>query len=108
MPNGCAKDCTELIESQIARFAPDFRDCILARSVSPPAVLEEWNPNLIGGDFLGGTMDFQQLLFRPTSSLYRTPRSNLYLCGASTPPGGGVHGMAGYHAATAALADLNG
>jgi phytoene dehydrogenase-like protein len=108
VPNGCAKDCTELIESQIARFAPDFRDCILARSVSPPAVLEEWNPNLIGGDFLGGTMDFQQLLFRPTSSLYRTPRSNLYLCGASTPPGGGVHGMAGYHAATAALADLNG
>jgi phytoene dehydrogenase-like protein len=108
VPNACAKDCTELIESQIARFAPDFRDCILTRSVSPPARLEQWNPNLIGGDFLGGTMDFQQLLFRPTSSLYRTPRSNLYLCGASTPPGGGVHGMAGYHAATAALADWNG
>ena len=108
VPNGCAKDCTELIESQIARFAPDFRDCILARSVSPPAMLEEWNPNLIGGALLGGTMDLQQLLFRPTWSLYRTPRSNLYLCGASTPPGGGVHGMAGYHAATAALADLNG
>jgi len=108
VPNGSAKDCTELIESQIARFAPDFRDCILARSVSPPAMLEEWNPNLIGGALLGGTMDLQQLLFRPTWSLYRTPRSNLYLCGASTPPGGGVHGMAGYHAATAALADLNG
>jgi len=68
-------------------------------------MLEEWNPNLIGGDFLGGTMDLQQLLFRPTPSLYGTPQSNLYLCGASTPPGGGVHGMAGYHAATAALAD---
>jgi phytoene dehydrogenase-like protein len=77
----------------------------LARSISSPAALERWNPNLIGGDFLGGTMDIRQLLFRPTPSLYRTPRSNLYLCGASTPPGGGVHGMAGYHAATTALAD---
>lgn len=104
VPNGSAKDYTESIERQIARFAPDFRDCILARSVSSPVVLERWNPNLIGGDFLGGAMDIQQLLFRPTRSLYRTPQSNLYLCGASTPPGGGVHGMAGYHAATTALA----
>jgi phytoene dehydrogenase-like protein len=106
VPNGSAKDHTELIERQIARFAPDFRDCILARSISSPAALERWNPNLIGGDFLGGAMDIRQLLFRPTRSLYRTPRHNLYLCGASTPPGGGVHGMAGYHAATTALADL--
>jgi len=106
VPNGSAKDYTESIERQIARFAPDFRDCILARSISSPAALERWNPNLIGGDFLGGTMDIRQLFFRPTPSLYRTPRSNLYLCGASTPPGGGVHGMAGYHAATMALADL--
>jgi phytoene dehydrogenase-like protein len=104
VPNGSAKDCTESIERQIARFAPDFRDCILARSISSPAALERWNPNLIGGDFLGGAMDIRQLLFRPTPSLYRTPRPNLYLCGASTPPGGGVHGMAGYHAATTALA----
>ena len=104
VPNGSAKDYTESIERQIARFAPDFRDCILARSVSSPAALERWNPNLIGGDFLGGAMDIRQLLFRPTPSLYRTPRSNLYLCGASTPPGGGVHGMAGYHAARTALA----
>jgi phytoene dehydrogenase-like protein len=104
VPNGSAKDYTESIERQIARFAPDFRDCILARSVSSPAALERWNPNLIGGDFLGGAMDIRQLLFRPTASLYRTPRSNLYLCGASTPPGGGVHGMAGYHAARTALA----
>jgi phytoene dehydrogenase-like protein len=105
VPNGSAKDYTELIERQIARFAPDFRDCILARSVSPPAALERWNPNLIGGDFLGGSMDIRQVLFRPTHSLYRTPRANLYLCGASTPPGGGVHGMAGYHAATTAIKD---
>jgi phytoene dehydrogenase-like protein len=106
VPNGSAQDYTESIERQITRFAPDFRDCILARSVSSPAALERWNPNLIGGDFVGGAMDFRQLLFRPTPSLYRTPRSNLYLCGASTPPGGGVHGMAGYHAAMMALAHL--
>ncbi len=104
VPNGSTKDYTESIENQIARFAPDFRDCILARSVSSPATLERWNPNLIGGDFLGGVMDIRQILFRPTPSLYRTPLSHLYLCGASTPPGGGVHGMAGYHAATTALA----
>jgi phytoene dehydrogenase-like protein len=108
VPNGSTKDCTELIERQITRFAPDFRDCVLARSVSPPIALERWNPNLIGGDFLGGSMDFRQLLFRPTRMLYRTPCSNLYLCGASTPPGGGVHGMSGYHAATMAVEDLIG
>ena len=105
VPNGSARDYSEVIERQITRFAPDFRDCILARSISSPAGLERWNPNLIGGDFLGGAMDIRQLLFRPTPSLYRTPRPNLYLCGASTPPGGGVHGMAGYHAAMTALAD---
>jgi phytoene dehydrogenase-like protein len=104
VPNGSAKNYTESIERQIARFAPDFRDCILARSISSPAALEQWNPNLIGGDFLGGAMDIRQLVFRPTPLLYRTPRSNLYLCGASTPPGGGVHGMSGYHAAATALA----
>jgi phytoene dehydrogenase-like protein len=106
VPNGSAKDRTESIERQIARFAPDFCDCILARRISSPVALERWNPNLIGGDFLGGAMDIRQLLFRPTPSLYRTRRSNLYLCGASTPPGGGVHGMSGYHAATTALAHL--
>ena len=107
VPNGSAEDYTESIERQITRFAPDFRDCILARSISSPAALERWNPNLIGGDFVGGAMDLRQLFFRPTPSLYRTPRSNLYLCGASTPPGGGVHGMSGYHAAMTALAHLN-
>ncbi|QNI32752.1 NAD(P)/FAD-dependent oxidoreductase [Alloacidobacterium dinghuense] len=107
VPNGSTRDCTECIENQITRFAPDFRDCILARSVSSPAALERWNPNLIGGDFLGGVMDIRQILFRPTRLLYRTPLSHLFLCGASTPPGGGVHGMAGYHAAKTALRSLN-
>ncbi len=105
VPNGSTKDYTEVIERQIARFAPDFRDCILSRSVFPPAALERWNPNLIGGDFLGGAMDMRQVLFRPTRSLYRARRAKLYLCGASTPPGGGVHGMSGYHAAIMALRD---
>lgn len=106
VPNGSAKDMTELIERQITRFAPEFPDCILSRFVSSPAGLEQWNPNLIGGDILGGAMNIGQLLFRPTASLYRTPAHGLYLCGASTPPGGGVHGMSGYYAANAALRDI--
>lgn len=106
VPNGSAIDYTEAIENQISRFAPGFRDCILARSVSTPAALEQWNPNLVGGDILGGSMNLRQLIYRPTSELYRTSKRGLYLCGASTPPGGGVHGMAGYHAAHVALADL--
>ncbi|MGD0445916.1 MAG: NAD(P)/FAD-dependent oxidoreductase [Edaphobacter sp.] len=103
VPNGSSVDCLEAIERQIERFAPGFRDCILARSISPPAELERWNPNLVGGDISGGAMTPGQLLFRPTASLYRTPLPGLFLCGASTPPGGGVHGMAGFHAAQAAL-----
>jgi phytoene dehydrogenase-like protein len=106
VPNGSAKDATELIERQIIRFAPEFPDCILSRFVSSPARLEQWNPNLVGGDILGGAMNIGQLLLRPTASLYRTPKRGLYLCGASTPPGGGVHGMSGYHAANAVLRDL--
>jgi phytoene dehydrogenase-like protein len=104
VPNGSTQDHLEAIEAQITRFAPEFRDCILARSVSSPAVLERWNPNLIGGDLSAGSMNLLQLLSRPTPSLYRTPLPGLYLCGASTPPGAGVHGMAGYHAARTALA----
>jgi phytoene dehydrogenase-like protein len=107
VPNGSTKDVTKLIERQITRFAPEFPDCILSRCVSSPASLERWNPNLVGGDILGGAMNIGQLLFRPTSSLYRTPRPGLYFCGASTPPGGGVHGMCGYHAAHAALRDIH-
>jgi phytoene dehydrogenase-like protein len=106
VPHGSTQDHLEAIERQITRFAPDFQDCILARAVSPPAALERWNPNLIGGDLSGGSMDSRQLLFRPSPSLYRTPLTGLYLCGASTPPGGGVHGMAGFHAARTAMSDL--
>ncbi len=103
VPNGSTADRHVAIEAQIERFAPGFRDCILARSISTPSALERWNPNLIGGDLSGGAMNLGQLLFRPTASLYRTPVNGLFLCGASTPPGGGVHGMAGFHAAQAAL-----
>ena len=106
VPNGSTEDYTESIERQIVRFAPEFRDCILSRFVSSPKALQNWNPNLVGGDILGGAMNLRQLLFRPTRSLYRTSRSGLYLCGASTPPGGGVHGMCGFHAAKMALTDL--
>jgi phytoene dehydrogenase-like protein len=104
VPNGSTLDHLEAIERQITRFAPEFQDCVLARSMSGPAALELWNPNLVGGDLSAGAMNPRQLLFRPTPSLYRTPLPGLYLCGASTPPGGGVHGMAGYHAAQTALA----
>jgi phytoene dehydrogenase-like protein len=103
VPNGSGRDRADPIEAQIERFAPGFRDCIVTRSLSPPAALERWNRNLIGGDLSGGAMNLRQLLFRPTASLYRTPVKWLYLCGASTPPGGGVHGMSGFHAAQAAM-----
>lgn len=106
VPNGSTLDRLGDIERQIERFAPGFAECVLARAVSTPANLEAWNPNLVGGDFSGGGMQLKQLLFRPTPSLYRTPVKGLYLCGASTPPGGGVHGMAGFHAGQAALRDF--
>ena len=106
VPNGSALSRVEEIERQIERFAPGFRDCVLARSISSPASLEHRNPNLVGGDFSGGAMTLGQLLFRPSPSLYRSPVPGLFLCGASTPPGGGVHGMAGFHAARAALGSM--
>ncbi len=106
VPNGFTGDLTERIEAQIERFAPGFRECILGRHVTGPAAFEAWNPNLIGGDLSGGAMTLKQLVFRPSASQYRTARKGLYLCSASTPPGGGVHGMCGYHAAKAALSDL--
>ena len=106
VPNGSTVDHLEALEGQIERFAPGFRECVLARAISPPALLEAWNPNLVGGDLSAGAMTPKQLVFRPTPSLYRTPVKGLYFCGASTPPGGGVHGMAGFHAATVALKDF--
>jgi len=106
VPNSYAGSMLEVIEAQVERFAPGFRDCILARRTTSTAQFEAWNPNLVGGDLSGGAMTLRQLIFRPTPSLYRTPRKGLYLCSASTPPGGGVHGMCGHHAAMAALQDL--
>jgi phytoene dehydrogenase-like protein len=104
VPNGSREDMTSAIEAQVERFAPGFRECILARHTMGPEELERHNANLVGGDIVGGAPDVRQLFLRPTSSLYRTPDRNLYLCSASTPPGGGVHGMCGYWAARAAMA----
>ena len=108
VPNGSGFDMTEAIEAQVERFAPGFRALILARHAMAPAELEARNRNLVGGDLGGGAMDLGQLLFRPVRQLvpYRTPLDGVYLCSASTPPGGGVHGMCGYSAARVALRDL--
>jgi phytoene dehydrogenase-like protein len=103
VPNGCTVDMTAAIEDQVERFAPGFRQRILKRSVRGPIELEHYNRNLVGGDFNGGGLESAQLFQRPTRSLYRTPLPGLYFCSASTPPGGGVHGMCGYHAASNAL-----
>jgi phytoene dehydrogenase-like protein len=103
LPNGSTIDMKERIEDQIERFAPGFRDCILARHISTPATLEASDANLIGGDISGGAMSLSQTLFRPGIHQYATSAKNLYLCSSSTPPGGGVHGMCGYHAAKLAL-----
>ena len=107
VPNGSTVDMTERIEAQIERFAPGFRDLVLARSVLPPAELERRNRNLVGGDLNAGAATLWRLVARPvfSSSPYRTPARGLYLCSASTPPGGGVHGMCGYLAARSALRD---
>jgi phytoene dehydrogenase-like protein len=107
VPNGSTVDMRERIEAQIERFAPGFRDCVLARRPSNAASLAEWNPNLRGGDIAGGAMTLTQLLFRPTARGYRTSNRRVYLCSSSTPPGGGVHGMCGHLAAEAALKSLS-
>ncbi|MGH9440058.1 MAG: phytoene desaturase family protein, partial [Terriglobia bacterium] len=105
VPNGSDFDMTERIERQIERFAPGFKQIILARSVMPPSSLERHNANLIGGDINGGVQDLRQLFLRPTARLYSTSARGLYICSSSTPPGGGVHGMCGYHAACRVLRD---
>ncbi|MGE3804146.1 MAG: phytoene desaturase family protein [Gemmataceae bacterium] len=108
VPNGSTVDMTERIEAQLERFAPGFRDLVLERCVTGPADFEAKNANYIGGDITGGIMDAWQLFTRPTARLvpYSTPNPGIFLCSASTPPGPGVHGMCGYHAARAALRRL--
>ena len=108
VPHGYTGDVADRIERQVERFAPGFRERILARSVLTPADLERRNPNLVGGDINGGMMDLPQVFARPVAhpTPYRTPLRGVYLCSASTPPGGGGHGMSGYHAARAALAEV--
>jgi phytoene dehydrogenase-like protein len=110
VPNGSTLDVTVHIESQVERFAPGFKDLILAKRVTSTADLERHNPNLVGGDITGGAQMLRQVLARPIVSLnpYRTPMKGVYLCSASTPPGAGVHGMSGYHAARTAIKDLFG
>ena len=107
VPAGSTADMTEAIENQIKRFAPGFQDCILERHVMNCADYERYNPNLIGGDIVGGVADWRQLITRPVASLkpHATPTSGIYLCSSSTPPGGGVHGLCGYWAAEMALND---
>jgi phytoene dehydrogenase-like protein len=109
VPNGSEFDMTGRIEKQIERFAPGFRDRILAKTAQAPADLERQNANLVGGDINGGVADLRQLFTRPVLKLnpYSTPAKGLYICSSSTPPGGGVHGMSGYLAARVALRYLS-
>jgi phytoene dehydrogenase-like protein len=117
VPNASTLDMLPRLEAQIERFAPGFRDCVLARQVLSPGDIQARDANLVGGDIQGGALDLRQFLFRPTRDHYRVStfgpsragnwRQRVYLCSASTPPGGGVHGMCGYYAARTALADLN-
>ncbi|HEY8598056.1 MAG TPA: hypothetical protein VIL85_06465, partial [Thermomicrobiales bacterium] len=105
VPLNSTADMPERIEAQIERFAPGFRGRILARRTADSAALERYNPNMVGGDIGGGETTLGQLVFRPTfgRAPYTTPLPNLFLCSASTPPGGGVHGMGGFNAARVAL-----
>lgn len=107
VPNGSTVDMTAAIEAQVERFAPGFRDRVLARHTTGPAAAEAYNANLVGGDIGGGAADLRQFLARPVPAAapWRTPLRGLYLCSASTPPGGGAHGMGGWQAAGLALRD---
>ena len=108
VPHGSVKDMTEKIEAQVERFAPGFKDRIIGRHTMNTKQLETYNPNYIGGDINGGIQDITQLFTRPALrwSPYRTSAKGIYICSSSTPPGGGVHGMCGYHAAARALKDI--
>jgi phytoene dehydrogenase-like protein len=110
VPNGSTKDMTAIIENQIERFAPGFKETILAKHTFNTAQMQEYNPNYIGGDINGGIIDIGQLFTRPALrwSPYKTSAKGLYICSSSTPPGGGVHGMCGYYAAKRVLKDVFG
>jgi phytoene dehydrogenase-like protein len=108
VPNAWPLSAQGQIEDQIERFAPGFRDCVIARSCWGPRELQAADENLVGGDILCGATNLSQLLFRPTWRNYGTPLDGVYLCSAATPPGGGVHGMCGYNAARVALHWLEG
>lgn len=109
VPSGTTVDMSERIESQIERFAPGFRDCILAKSVKGPKDLEKYNSNYVNGDINGGVQDLSQFVTRPIASLhpYFTPLKNVVICSSSTPPGGGVHGMCGYNAVNSFLKSID-
>ena len=109
VPHGSTLDMTERIEAQVERFAPGFKERVLARHTISAREMQRYNSNYIGGDINGGAQDLRQLFTRPTLSLvpYRTPARGIYICSSSTPPGGGVHGMCGYHAARAAIRDFS-
>lgn len=106
VPHASKVDMTAAIEAQIERFAPGFQDCVLARHTYDTGQFETYNPNYVGGDINGGVQDMYQFWTRPVARLnpYSTPLDNLYICSSATPPGGGVHGMAGFHAARSILA----
>jgi phytoene dehydrogenase-like protein len=108
VPHGSTVNMTEKIEGQLERFAPGFKDIVLARHTMNTQQMQSYNPNYLGGDINGGAADLLQLFKRPVLSVspYRTPLKGVYLCSSSTPPGGGVHGMCGYYAAKTALKDL--
>jgi phytoene dehydrogenase-like protein len=108
VPNGSTKDISERITAQIERYAPGFRDLILAKHVHTASQMQAYNPNYVGGDINGGVQDWRQLFTRPVArwSPYTTPVKGLYICSSSTPPGGGVHGMCGYHAAKSVLKEI--
>jgi phytoene dehydrogenase-like protein len=106
VPHGSTSNMAAKIENQIERFAPGFKDLVIGRSLMPPNELQKHNANLIGGDINGGAADLRQLFFRPTPKMYATSVKGLYICSASTPPGGGVHGMCGHFAARKALKEM--
>ena len=108
VPHGSDVDMTGALEAQLERFAPGFRDVVLARHVTTSSALAAYNPNCIGGDITGGVTDWRQFVTRPVAARrpWRTPIRGVYLCSSSTPPGGGVHGMCGHHAARTALRDF--